>query len=493
MITKWGVAKIIHFPRWAEVLEASGFSEKERDGFKVTIRWYLSWCRQRSQGCTVDSARSFIDWAAREKQASEWMLERWREAIRWFFVTAKAQTHSVRDSGGVGDCRSGFEIGKKGDPPEIGGRLSPTREANLAGEPSGDAAILGMASGVGAHGKAANWEMSYHSPNDTDAERMEAGSEDECRILAVMRRRGMALKTERSYLRHYRDFMKRRSSKSVADICAPELKAYLDYLAMDRAVASSTQKQALNALVFIAEQVFELEIGAIGDFVKAKNRKKIPVVMSQEETRRFFTQLKGEKLLMAQVQYAGGLRVSELMRLRIQDIDLERNQITVRCGKGGKDRMAPLSEKLVDALRAHLGHVRELFDADVERDDLAGVYLPEALARRHSNAGKDWRWQWLWPSREISTDPRSGLRRRHHILDGVYQASVSVAGKRAGLNKRITSHTLRHSFATHLLEGGTDIRTVQDLLGHKSVETTQIYLHVMRKPGAGVRSPLDSL
>ena len=137
--------------------------------------------------------------------------------------------------------------------------------------------------------------------------------------------------------------------------------------------------------------------------------------------------------------------------------------------------------------------MRELFEADLLRSDLAGVYLPEALARKHTNAGRDWRWQWLWPSREISKDPRSGLMRRHHVLDGVYQAAVSAAGKRAGLNKRITSHVLRHSFATHLLENGTDIRTVQDMLGHKSVETTQVYLHVMQKPGAGVRSPLDAL
>nr|WP_281388100.1 integron integrase [Puniceicoccus vermicola] len=308
-----------------------------------------------------------------------------------------------------------------------------------------------------------------------------------------MRRRGMALKTERTYMRWYRDFLRYNSSKKGFSMTGKGLKDYLDYLAMKRAVSSSTQKQALNSLVFVAREVFGLELGDIGDFVRAKNRKKIPVVMSKEETRRFFTELEGEKLLMARMQYAGGLRVSELMRLRIQDLDLERHQVVVRCGKGGKDRVAPLSGKLVDELREHLVSVRQIFDVDVQRSDLSGVHLPEALARRHSGAGRDWRWQWLWPSREISKDPRSGVLRRHHVLDRVYQAAVSAAGKRAGLNKRVTSHTLRHSFATHLLEAGTDIRTVQDLLGHKSVETTQIYLHVMQKPGAGVRSPLDSL
>ncbi|MCC5842352.1 MAG: integron integrase [Opitutales bacterium] len=303
----------------------------------------------------------------------------------------------------------------------------------------------------------------------------------------------MALKTERSYLGHYRNFAKFVGLKDGREMSAPDLKAYLNYLAMERAVASSTQKQALNALVFIAEQVFESQVGEIGEFVRAKNRKKIPVVMSKDETRAFFAELRGSRLLMGKIQYSAGLRVSELLRLRVQDLDLERNQLVVRCGKGGKDRVAPLSERLIGAVRDHLRAVRKLFEEDQKRGDLAGVYLPEALARKHAKAGRDWRWQWLWPSREISTDPRSGLRRRHHVLDGVYQEAVRRAAIGAGLNKRVTSHTLRHSFATHLLEDGVDIRTVQDLLGHKSVETTQIYLHVMQKPGAGVRSPFDTL
>jgi len=419
--------KTIHFPRWVEVLEASDLPAHERESFKVTLRWYLSWCHQNSVGCHVESARNFIDWAQGAKQAKDWAVERWKTAIRWFFQTAKQQTGEVN-----------------------------------------------------------------RSLNDTDGERMDAGSEDERRILSEMRRRGLALRTERSYMRHFRDFMKRGRLRSARDIRAEDLKAYLDYLAMNRAVASSTQKQALNALVFVAREVFEIELGEIGDFVRAKNRKRIPVVMSKAETRRFFSQMEGEKSLMSKLQYAGGLRVSELMRLRVKDLDLERNQVVVRGGKGDKDRVAPLSEKLIDSLRMHLSKVRELFEQDLQAD-LPGVYLPEALSRKYTNAGREWRWQWLWPSRVISTDPRSGLRRRHHVLDKAYQDAVRQAGIKAGLNKRVTSHTLRHSFATHLLEDGVDIRTVQDLLGHKSVETTQIYLHVMRKPGAGVRSPLDSL
>ena len=318
-------------------------------------------------------------------------------------------------------------------------------------------------------------------------------SEEEAQILSLMRRRGMALRTERSYIRWYRDFLQRSGLSSGAQMDATSLKSYLSYLAMDRAVASSTQKSALNALVFVAREVFEIKVGAIGDFCRAKNRKRIPVVMSKAETRQLFAQLDGEKLLMAQSQYAAGLRLSELVRLRVKDLDFERNQIVIRGGKGDKDRIAPFPERLVNQLRKHLKEVRSIFESDLSNPELSGVYLPEALARKFKSAGKDWRWQWVWPSRQLSMDPRNGFKRRHHVLDRVYQSTIQSAVIAAKLNKRITTHTLRHSFATHLLEDGVDIRTVQDLLGHKNIETTQIYLHVMQKPGAGVRSPLDRL
>jgi len=430
--------KYVSFPRWAEVLDRSDLSPEIREGYRVTIRWYLSWCRVRSMRCCVPSARAFMEWAVAEKTASERVASCWRAAVNWFFKAA-------REQGGLIERDEPFHKG---------------RDQGL---------------------------------NDTEAERIEGRDEDERTILVAMRHRGMALRTERSYLRYYRDFLRQRGLTGAAALEPDEIKAYLNYLAMDRAVASSTQKGALNALIFIAEKVFEREVGDIGDFVRAKNRKKIPVVMSKEELRRFFSVLSGQTLLMTRLQYAAGLRVSELLRLRIQDLDFDRYQLQVRCGKGGKNRVAPLPEKLIGELKTHLHQVRQWFEADRKDPGIAGVYLPEALARRHSRAGEDWRWQWVWPSREISEDPRSGLRRRHHVLDNAYQRVVSIAGKRAELNKRVTSHTLRHSFATHLLEDGVDIRTVQDLLGHKHIETTQIYLHVMRKPGAGVVSPLDRL
>jgi len=445
--------KSVHFPRWAEVLSGVDLDGHVRESYEVTIRWYLSWCAKQGLTCSVESARSFVEWAAREKAASDWMVERWKEAIRWFFMSAKSQ---------VG----------------IGGKASSTRAPVYGGEDAGNNFSKRM--------REARMER------DLEAEEpILAATKDEARILAVMRRRGMSLRTERSYVRWYRDFLKHAGGD--VTMTAAGVKSYLDYLAMERAVSASTQKGALNALVFVAREVFEVELGEIGEFVRAKNRKRIPVVMTKKEMRSFFGELSGEKLLMARVQYASGLRVSELCRLRVQDLDAERGQLVVRSGKGNKDRVAPLPLVLKKELDAHLAGVRELFECDLESGDLAGVYLPEALARRHSNAGRDWRWQWVWPSREISRDPRSGLQRRHHVLPNSYQRMLVAAAKKAGLSKRVSSHTLRHSFATHLLEDGVDIRSVQDLLGHSNIETTQVYLHVMQKPGAGVRSPLETL
>ena len=439
--------KLLRFPRWAEVLRDSDMPEDVKKSREITLRWYLGWCRKQGVGCSVDSAHAFVAWAQREKNAPSWMVEQWKVAIRWYFLEGKRQAQPIH-------------VGK-----------SVEKEIQ----------------------EQSNASRSKYDHSDSGEERLIAFSADEARILDLMRRRGMALRTERSYIRWYRDFLKQNGLGAGEQMTAASLKSYLSYLAMDRAVASSTQKSALNALVFIAREVFKIEIGEIGDFCRAKNRKRVPVVMSKVEIRKFFEQLNGGKLLMAQLQYASGLRVSELVRLRIKDMDFARNQVVVRSGKGGKDRVAPLPERLIGDLQTHLDGVQGMFEDDLSAENLAGVYLPEALARKHKNAGKDWRWQWVWPSRELSIDPRSGLRRRHHVLEKTYQATVRAAGIRAQLSKQITTHTLRHSFATHLLEDGVDIRTVQDLLGHKTIETTQIYLHVMQKPGAGVRSPLDSL
>ena len=280
--------------------------------------------------------------------------------------------------------------------------------------------------------------------------------------------------------------------------CGPaEIKAFLTHLAAERGVSASTQNQALNALVFLYREVLGIELGDFGDFERARRPERLPVVLSRQECSRLFAALDPPMKWIAQLLYGAGLRLMEGLRLRVKDVDLARGQIVVRSGKGDKDRVTMLPASLREALREQLTRCREVWKADREAG-LAGVWLPEGLARKYPKAGESWAWFWLWPSRETSVDPRNQgwpasdpIVRRHHVLDARVQQAVKAAAIRARLEKPVTPHVLRHSFATHLLERGTDIRTVQDLLGHANVATTQIYTHVMQKPGLGVRSPLD--
>jgi integron integrase len=265
--------------------------------------------------------------------------------------------------------------------------------------------------------------------------------------------------------------------------------AFLSELAVRRRASPSTQKQALNALVFLLREALHREVGEIA-FRRAAPRERMPVVLSREECGRLFGALEGTMRLMAELMYGSGLRLMELLRLRVHHLDLARRQIKVAGGKGDKDRVTMLPERLVAPLQAHLERLRAWYAED-RAAQLPGVWLPENVAHKYPKAGDRWNWQWLFPSRETSIDPVTQRRRRHHVIDSTFQNNIRWAAERAGIDKRVTPHVLRHSFATHLLESGADIRTVQELLGHESVETTQIYTHVMQKPGVGVRSPLD--
>jgi integron integrase len=241
---------------------------------------------------------------------------------------------------------------------------------------------------------------------------------------------------------------------------------------------------------FSCIRVLHEELGPVGDFLRAKRPVKVPVVLSREEVQRLFGAMEGTPRLMARLLYGTGLRLMELLRLRIKDVDFARNQIVVQAGKGAKDRVTMLPESLKAELEAHVRRVRLLWEKDVSLGN-CDVYVPPGLAAKYPRAAKEWAWQWVFPSRSLSRDPRSSRLRRHHVQETALQRPVKQAAALAGLTKLATCHTLRHSFATHLLEGGYDIRTVQDLLGHKDVSTTQIYTHVMAKPGLGVKSPLD--
>jgi len=288
-----------------------------------------------------------------------------------------------------------------------------------------------------------------------------------------------------------RDFYRFLRSQSPYLLDRGHVKNFLTYLAVERNVAPSTQNQALNALLFFFRHVLEKDLGDISDAVRAKKRRRLPIVLTMEETTRLFSHLDGIHLLMAKIIYGGGLRLKECVKLRIKDIDFDRHCVRV-FGKGDKERETLLAESIKDALQSHIKAIRNLYEID-RNNDTAGVELPYALERKYPNAGKEWNWQWLFPSGGLSVDPRSGIVRRHHVHPGNLQKHLKKAVLQSGITKRVSAHTLRHSFATHLLESGYDIRTIQDLLGHASLKTTMVYTHVAAKNKMGVKSPLDLL
>ena len=313
----------------------------------------------------------------------------------------------------------------------------------------------------------------------------------EPRLIARLRLKHLSWRTEQSYRAWAWRLAQFLEPRSMAAASGADVRAFLTRLAVEERVGVATQKQALNALMFYFQEVEAKDLGDVSGFAHARRRVRVPVVLNREECERLFEALEGTPRLMAELMFGGGLRLSELLRLRVKDVDLERGQLIVRGGKGDQDRVTVLPERLQEKLRAHRERLRRLHGED-RLKGWPGVWLPEALERKWPHAGEQWEWQWFWPSRETMQDPRTGLRRRHHVLDATFQHFIRQAARRAKLDKRVTPHVLRHSFATQLLERGTDIRTVQDLLGHKDVATTQLYTHVMQKPGLGVRSPLDS-
>jgi integron integrase len=272
-----------------------------------------------------------------------------------------------------------------------------------------------------------------------------------------------------------------------------EVAAFLTHLAVRREVAASTQNQALNALVFFYEHVLEMPLGDFSQFARVTRPPRLPQVLTQEEIRRLLAALKpGTTGLMIRLLYGTGMRSMECLRLRVKDIDFERGRIIVREGKGGKDRVTVLPEKQKVELEQHLQRVKLLHEKDLA-EGFGCVWLPHALARKYPNADRHWAWQWMFPAAQRSKDPRSAAVRRHHINESCLQRATQEAVRLAKLHKPASCHTMRHSFATHQLEAGYDLRTVQELLGHEDVSTTMIYTHVMKKPGLGVKSPLDSL
>lgn len=436
--------RAVNFPEWNANLELdSRFPAERRTAFRITIRWYLSYCKRRNQRCDFKSARAFIDWAERSKKPPDCVLEQWREAIRWFFRSAR-KNELVEDV----ECEAEAATPARGDR----GRHS---NEGSAGQSRGPRGPEGQCPGFGRCEP--EWRL---------------------QLSRAIRIRGYSFHTERSYASWLRSFARYWGTPDLAALGENEIKLFLDHIAVNRKLSGDTQKVALNALVFFYRSAIKRELGDFSDYKKASKSKRIPVVLSIGEIRRLLSEMPEQYDLMARLHYGAGLRVSELTRLRIKDLDFENGQLIVRNGKGDKDRVTLLPDSLADMLKAQKARARKLYERDRE-NDVDGVWLPEALARKFRKAGKSWEWFWFWPAVGLSEDPREpGTIRRHHSATKSYQAAISRAARAARIDKRVTSHVLRHSFATHLLGNGTDLCRIQELLGHSELETTRIYMHV---------------
>ncbi len=422
--------KPVSFGEWNMVLAGESFDSATRERYRRSIVAYLHHLKERRERASVASAKVYIEFG----EAKGVMDKIDRDALRWFFLAARRR-----------DPRTGGEI-------KVEEKVSPIHpeKADLGKTP---------------------WERRL-------VERLRVGQ--------------YQWRTEVTYRDWAWRFAIWLGMRPLEEATGQDVKNFLTHLAVDRSVAASTQRQALNALMFLFQQVLERDPGDVSDYSPSRRAQRIPEVLTPDELLRLFANLRGLALLMAQLQYGAGLRIMELIRLRVKDLDLERGIVTVHSGKGDKDRVTVLPDGLKAGLATHLLSVREAFEKD-RAAGVAGVWLPPPVEHKIPKAGERWEWQWIFPSRELSTDPRSGLQRRHHVLEGAYQTAVRRAAQEAELNKRVTPHVLRHSFATHLLAAGHDIRTVQSLLGHAQVETTMIYTHVLNKPGVSVKSPFDKL
>lgn len=312
------------------------------------------------------------------------------------------------------------------------------------------------------------------------------------KVRGAIRIRHYSIRTEQAYIAWIKQFITYFGKRHPIEMGDTEVTAFLTYLAQKRHVAAATQNQALNALVFMYRYVLDKPLGELQSLVRAKKPKRLPVVLSQQEVAGLLSHLTEVHWLIGCLMYGSGLRLMESIRLRIKDVDFSHRALFIRDGKGGKDRVVTLADELLIPLTRHIKTVRTLHERDLS-EGFGHVYLPFALAKKYPNAAREWGWQYIFPAQRRSIDPRSNVERRHHINETSIQKAVKKAVRKTSIYKPASCHTLRHSFATHLLESGADIRTVQDQLGHKDIRTTQIYTHVINRGGMAVKSPLSSV
>jgi len=424
----------VSFPNWKDVLARAALSPPLKTAYTREILEFLKHCKTSRAPATNERAKQYLEW--REKQSTGPA----REALRWFYREGRREPAGV--GGGTESPQPAWAR-----PHALRPMQPPPAASDLGNEP---------------------WERD---------------------LIKTARERGFLWRTEQTYREWAVRFARFIAPRSPYAASGEEVAAFLSALAVQGRASPSAQKQALNALVFLMQEALHRDLGQM-NFKRAYPKKRLPTVLSVAEGRSLFAQMNGTPRLMAELAYGSGLRLMELLRLRIHHLDLDRLRLQVFAGKGDKDRVTVLPETLIPELQAQVSRLRKLWEAD-RAQNLPGVWLPEGLDKKYPRAGEKWEWQWLFPSKNPGLDPATGITRRHHVSDTWFQRVLKRAAEKAGMTKRVTPHVLRHSFATHLLEAGTDIRTVQELLGHASVETTQIYTHVMKKPGLGVRSPLD--
>ncbi len=436
--------------------------EKRLYWMGMQLERFLTWCRKQSnQGYVEAMVEGYLE-ELRQLRSPDWQIDQATQAFH-IFTTGIENWHWTEDD--HGGCNPSFRVKIAIEPIESHTRPALSNPIPLNTKTESSIFI-----------DATNQEIPSE-PSWLQAMRQE------------LRLRHYAYRTEQSYLDWITRFM-RFCDCAFTTLEGSHVRRFLEYLALNRNVSASTQNQALSALLFLFEHVLKKPLEEI-NAVRARRGRRLPVVLSQEETTRLLAAMSGNTGLMARLLYGSGLRLLECCRLRVKDIDFERNQIMIRASKGDKDRVTILPETIQESLKTHLENIRILWEQD-RRENAAGVGLPQGLERKYPNAGKEWAWFWVFPSRQLSIDPQSRIQRRHHVNENSLQKAIKDAVYRVGISKAVSCHTLRHCFATHLLESGTDIRTVQQLLGHNSVETTMIYTHVMQTPGIGVKSPLDS-
>ena len=448
----------VSFPGWKGALAQAKLSPGMKVSHTREIITFLHHCKKTHSPATVPLIKQWL--STRESQSDGPA----HSALRWFYREGSRKPAAP-------DTASGRE------------RISPAGPGGSAAPgPAAEAATLAATP--------ATVRRPALRPMEPRPAAQDLGeSEWEKALIKTMRLRGLLARTEETYRMWSRRFAAFIAPKSPDAAEAGEVGAFLTDLAVHNRASASSQRQALNALVFLMQEALSRDLGEL-DFKRAYPRLRVPIILTKDECQRIFLHLEGTTRLMAELAYGSGLRLMELLRLRVQHLDLERLQLTVRGGKGDKDRVRVIPQSLVPALGRQLERLRKLHAED-RAAGLPAVWLPDGLEKKFKRAGERWEWQWFFPSREASRDPITGITRRHHTLDSAFQKAVRKAAAGAGINKRATPHVFRHCFGTHLLEGGTDIRTVQELMGHADVRTTQIYLHVMQKPGLGVRSPLD--